>query len=184
MWPISNETLISEIYLMLPSTVRDRLLVDEAQLGQRLNQDLRQGDRADFRLHLALLTDAIEEQPWFDPKPAAEPQARAWRAHFGLPPQPSLQGGVDEAGSCELNERLQQGGSMVDMQLWLALRSPPLVGKTPALDPAVYDNLSALGRERWQGKLASQPRGEEPSLMLPLLDELKGGVDAHVRWLA
>ena len=28
---------------MLPSAIRDRLLVDEAQLGQRLNQDLRAG---------------------------------------------------------------------------------------------------------------------------------------------
>ncbi|MGY3942664.1 VC2046/SO_2500 family protein [Aeromonas tecta] len=169
---------------MLPSTIRDRLLVDEAQLGQRLNQDLCQGDRADFRLHLALLTDAVEEQPWFGASPAAEPQAKVWRAHFGLPPQASLQGELDESGNCAINERLQQGGSMVDVRLWLALRSPPLVSKTPALDPAVYDNLSALGRERWQGKLAAQPREELPLLMLPLLDELKLGVDARLRWLS
>jgi len=55
---------------MLPSAIRDRWLVDETQLGQRLNQDLRLGDRADFRLHLALLTDAVEEQPWFDAPPS------------------------------------------------------------------------------------------------------------------
>ena len=73
---------------------------------------------------------------------------------------------------------------MADVRLWLALRSPPLVNQTPALDPAVYDNLSALGRERWQGKLASQPRDEDPLLMLPLLDDLTRGVDARLRWLA
>ncbi|MNE80350.1 Ribosomal S4P (gammaproteobacterial) [compost metagenome] len=77
---------------------------------------------------------------------------------------------------------------MTDVRLWLALRTPPLLSETPALDPAVYDNLSALGRERWQEKqaaraLASQPREEELSLMLPLLDELKSGVDARLRWL-
>ena len=72
---------------------------------------------------------------------------------------------------------------MVDVRLWLALRSPPLVSKAAALDPAIYDNLSALGRERWQGRLASQPRGEDPLLMLPLLEELKLGVDARLRWL-
>jgi hypothetical protein len=182
--PISNETFISKIYLMLPSAIRDRLLVDEAQLGQRLNQDLRQGDRADFRLHLALLTDAVEEQPWFGGAPAAPQQEQTWRTHFGLMPQAALQGDLQESDAGALNERLQQGGCMADVRLWLALRSPPLVNRTPALDPAVYDNLSALGRERWQGKLASQPRDEDPLLMLPLLDDLTRGVDARLRWLA
>ena len=51
---------------------------------------------------------------------------------------------------------------MVDVRLWLALRSPPLLGAPPALEPAVYDNLSPLGRERWQGKLADQPRRDDP----------------------
>lgn len=169
---------------MLPSAIRDRLLVDEAQLGQRLNQDLRQGDRADFRLHLALLTDAVEEQPWFGAAQAAAPQAQAWRTRFGLMPQAALEGEPGDADAWALNERLQQGGCMADVRLWLALRSPALVNRTPALDPAVYDNLSALGRERWQGKLASQPRGEDPLLMLPLLDDLTRGVDARLRWLA
>ncbi|UCP13699.1 hypothetical protein KI797_13655 [Aeromonas media] len=169
---------------MLPSAIRDRLLVDEAQLGQRLNQDLRQGDRADFRLHLALLTDAVEEQPWFGGAPAAPQQEQVWRTHFGLMPQAALQGDLQESDAGALNERLQQGGCMADVRLWLALRSPPLVNRTPALDPAVYDNLSALGRERWQGKLASQPRDEDPLLMLPLLDDLTRGVDVRLRWLA
>ncbi|MNF54420.1 Ribosomal S4P (gammaproteobacterial) [compost metagenome] len=169
---------------MLPSVICDRLLVDEAQLGQRLNQDLRQGDRADFRLHLALLTDAVEEQPWFGGAPAAPQQEQTWRTHFGLMPQAALQGDLQESDAGALNERLQQGGCMADVRLWLALRSPPLVNRTPALDPAVYDNLSALGRERWQGKLASQPRDEDPLLMLPLLDDLTRGVDARLRWLA
>ncbi|MCH7370582.1 MULTISPECIES: VC2046/SO_2500 family protein [Aeromonas] len=174
---------------MLPSAIRDRLLVDEAQLGQRLNQDLRQGDRADFRLHLALLSGAVEDQPWFGATPAAQPQEQEWRSHFGLPPKAALQGTVAEPDASELNERLQQGGNMVDVRLWLALRSPPLVSKAPALDPAIYDNLSALGRERWQERqaarsLASYPGGEVPMLMLPLLEELKLGVDARLRWLS
>ncbi|MOA53819.1 Ribosomal S4P (gammaproteobacterial) [compost metagenome] len=99
-------------------------------------------------------------------------------------PQAALQGDLQESDAGALNERLQQGGCMADVRLWLALRSPPLVNRTPALDPAVYDNLSALGRERWQGKLASQPRDEDPLLMLPLLDDLTRGVDARLRWLA
>ena len=71
---------------MLPSAIREQWLVDEAQLGQRLNQDLQHGDRADFRLHLALLTDAVEEQPWFDPRQPAKGESRVWRSRFELPP--------------------------------------------------------------------------------------------------
>lgn len=167
---------------MLSSAIRARLLVDEAQLGQRLNQDLRRGDRADFRLHLALLTGGIEDQPWFGDRPLAAPTEQAWRARFELPAQAPLQGGVDEPDASAINERLQQGGCMLDVRLWLALCSPPLLGPTAALDPAVYDNLSPLGRERWQGRLLSQPREEEPLQMLPLLMRLEQGVDTRLRW--
>ena len=169
---------------MLPSAVREQWLVDEAQLGQRLNQDLQHGDRADFRLHLALLTDAVEEQPWFDPRQPAKAESRVWRSRFELPPATPLQRSEDDAEAIGLNDRLQQGGSMVDVRLWLALRSPPLLGTLPALEPAVYDNLSPLGRERWRSKLADQPRREDPLLMLPVLDALKEGVDAGLHWLS
>ncbi len=94
---------------MLPSSIRNQLLVDEGQLGQRLNLDLQHGDRADFRLQLALLTDAVEEQPWFDAKPAASSDKRDWRAHFELREAQVLM--AEGAGSdCSaINERLQQG---------------------------------------------------------------------------
>jgi hypothetical protein len=182
--PISDETTISKSYLMLPSAIRDQLLVDEAQLGQRLNRDLQHGDRADFRLHLALLTDAVEDQPWFDPAAVSRPDPQDWRGRFELSAVAPLQGGEDDGEGVRLNERLQQGGSMVDVRLWLALRSPPLLGPQPALDPAVYDNLSPLGRERWQRKLADQPRRDDPLLMLPILDALQQGVDARLHWLS
>ncbi len=184
MRPIKDETTVSKSYPMLPSAVREQWLVDEAQLGQRLNQDLQHGDRADFRLHLALLTDAVEEQPWFDPRQPAKAESRVWRSRFELPPATPLQRSEDDAEAIGLNDRLQQGGSMVDVRLWLALRSPPLLGTPPALEPAVYDNLSPLGRERWRSKLADQPRREDPLLMLPVLDALKEGVDAGLHWLS
>ncbi|MFQ2920184.1 VC2046/SO_2500 family protein [Aeromonas allosaccharophila] len=169
---------------MLPSSIRNHLLVDEGQLGQRLNRDLQHGDRADFRLHLALLTDAVEEQPWFDAKPAASPQSRDWRLHFDLRPAEVLV--AEGAGSdCSaINERLQQGGSMVDVRLWLALQTPPLAVKQPLLDEAVYDNLSPLARERLQGKLADMPRQEDPLVLLPVLDRLQQGVDTRLHWLS
>lgn len=182
MLPIT-ENLSQTRLVMLPNTIRERLLVDEGQLGQRLNQDLLRGDRADFRLHLALLTEAVEEQPWFD-EALSSPEAKIdWRARFGLAPATPLQ--ADEvADSSHLTERLQQGGSMVDARLWLALNPPPLVGRQAVLDQGVLDNLSALGRARaaahWQ--LANKGRESHPLVMLPLLDRLAQGVDARLHW--
>lgn len=168
---------------MLPRSIRDHLLVDEGQLGQRLNLDLQHGDRADFRLHLALLTDSVEEQPWFDAKPAAAPDERDWRAHFGLRPAEVLMAEEETRDSCALNERLQQGGSMVDVRLWLALQPQPLVAKQPLLDEAVYDNLTPLGRERLRGALVDEPRQEDPLVLLPVLDRLQQGIDTRLHWL-
>ncbi|MGN5111974.1 VC2046/SO_2500 family protein [Aeromonas jandaei] len=169
---------------MLPSSIRNQLLVDEGQLGQRLNQDLQHGDRADFRLQLALLTDAVEEQPWFDAKPAISPDKWDWRAHFELREAQVLM--AEGAGSdCSaINERLQQGGSMVDVRLWLALQTPPLVARQPLIDEAVFDNLTLLGREKLQHKVASVPREEDPLVLLPVLDRLQQGVDTRLHWLS
>lgn len=168
---------------MLPSSIRDHLLVDEGQLGQRLNRDLQHGDRADFRLHLALLTDAVEEQPWFDTKPTARADDRDWRVHFELRPSAVLVADGQEGDCCAINERLQQGGSMMDVRLWLALQRPALITKPPLFDEAVYDNLSPLARERLQGALAVVPRQEDPLVMLPILERLQQGVDTRLHWL-
>lgn len=168
---------------MLPNAIRERLLVDESQLDQRLNQDLLRGDRADFRLHLALLTEAVEEQPWFDEAHDASQGEIDWRARLGLAPATPLHSDAP-ASSAHLTERLQQGGSMVDARLWLALHPQPLAGRRPLLDPAVYDNLSALGRERLQAGWSLPNKGREarPLVMLPLLDRLAEGVDAGLHW--
>lgn len=169
---------------MLPSSIRNHLLVDEGQLGQRLNRDLQHGDRADFRLHLALLSDAVEEQPWFDTKPAIDPDSRDWRQHFELRP-PEVLVAEGQGRDCSvINERLQQGGSMVDVRLWLALQTPPLAVKQPFLDEAVYENLSPLARERLRGKLADMPRQEDPLVLLPILERLQQGVDTRLHWLS
>ena len=168
---------------MLPSAIREQWLVDEAQLGQRLNQDLQHGDRADFRLHLALLTDAVEEQPWFDPRQPAKGESRVWRSRFELPPATPLQGSANDEEAALLNERLQQGAPwwMCGSGWRCAHRrcsAPRLRWSPPSM------TTSPLGRERWQGKLADQPRRDDPLLMLPILDTLKAGVDARLYWLS
>ena len=44
---------------MLTHEIRNQLLVDELQLGTRLNQDIQTSDHADFALLLAMLIRSV-----------------------------------------------------------------------------------------------------------------------------
>lgn len=50
---------------MLTHEIRNQLLVDELQLGNRLNQDIQTSDHADFALLLAMLSHDVTDNPEF-----------------------------------------------------------------------------------------------------------------------
>lgn len=50
---------------MLTHEIRNQLLVDELQLGNRLNQDIQISDHADFALLLAMLSHDVTDNPEF-----------------------------------------------------------------------------------------------------------------------
>lgn len=50
---------------MLTHEIRNQLLVDELQLGTRLNQDIQTSDHADFALLLAMLSHDVTDNPEF-----------------------------------------------------------------------------------------------------------------------
>lgn len=50
---------------MLTHEIRNQLLVDELQLGNRLNQDIHTSDHADFALLLAMLSHDVTDNPEF-----------------------------------------------------------------------------------------------------------------------
>ncbi|MFR9718429.1 VC2046/SO_2500 family protein [Aeromonas diversa] len=150
-------------------------LIDERQLGSRLNLDLQHGDRADFRLWLSLLDERVEELPWLQRPTREQGDTRALRERFLLPPEQPL---VDE-GAADLSpwgECLQQGGSMSDIRLALALQPQPLKGKSALLEPEVYHNLSARAQCALAKDQSSLPPLEaKPPLLLAILDTLHGG---------
>ena len=53
---------------MLTSEIRNELLVDELQLGTRLNNDIQAQNRADFALMLAMLSQDVRDNPIFATK--------------------------------------------------------------------------------------------------------------------
>jgi hypothetical protein len=162
-------------------------LVDETALGQRLNHDVQNNDRADFQLYLALLDERVETQPWFAGKPADQAPAIDWRVHFQLPAPAVLQQDAP-ADSSWLNACLCEGGSMSDIRLALALTPPPLKGINPLLEPDVYLNLSARARARLtNGEWINDEQKSEhvdPQLMLSVLTELNQGSEPRLHWAA
>lgn len=50
---------------MLTHEIRNQLLVDELQLGTRLNQDIQTSDHAEFALLLAMLSHDVTDNPEF-----------------------------------------------------------------------------------------------------------------------
>lgn len=162
-------------------------LIDETALGQRLNHDVRNNDRADFQLYLALLDERVETQPWFAGKPADKAPVIDWRAHFQLPALAQLQHDAP-ADTSWLNTCLCEGGSMSDIRLALALMPSPLKGVNPLLEPDVYLNLSARARARLtNGELTNDEQKSDqvdPQLMLSVLTELNQGTEPRLHWAA
>ena len=52
---------------MLTSNIRNQYLVDEMQLGERLNKDVHAGNHADFSLMLAMLSHDLTDHPLYNP---------------------------------------------------------------------------------------------------------------------
>lgn len=51
---------------MLTSDIRNEFLVDEMQLGSRLNEDIHSQNRADFALMLAMLSTDVIDHPLYN----------------------------------------------------------------------------------------------------------------------
>lgn len=71
---------------MLTHEIRNQLLVDELQLGNRLNQDIQTSDHADFALLLAMLSHDVTDNPEFSSS-EAKLKEEDLRKKFNLLPE-------------------------------------------------------------------------------------------------
>ena len=72
---------------MLTHEIRNQLLVDELQLGTRLNQDIQTSDQADFALLLAMLSHDVTDNPEFSSS-ESKLKEEDLRKKFNLLPEP------------------------------------------------------------------------------------------------
>jgi hypothetical protein len=164
---------------MIQSSLREHFLIDELQLGDRLNQALTQGRQSDFALLLALLSPDVQDQPWVvDPLP--DPGVYIdWRQRFSLPRRQPIDAGVDTAERASaLGSLLQQGG-FAAVRLQECMEPDALIHRQFVMDSQVWDNLSPLTQEKHRlfevgDNIVHEPLHDKPPAML---DSIEGAAD-------
>ncbi len=145
---------------MIAQELRDVYLVDELQLGQRLNESLHEGDQTDFNLMLAMLSPDVTDAAWTrGPDIGQAPEDL--RSKFCLLPEvrkyaqsDDFARGQDFADMIHDHEDAQVGQS----QVFLAecLRQEPLVPFKRDLAPEVYAELAPLKKEKVRKQFAGE----------------------------
>jgi hypothetical protein len=119
------------------SSLTARALLHELQLGEQLNQSIRQTRRADFALMLAMLAPDVREQSQFYLPPSAEVKSKhqdntALRAFFELPePAPLALRNNDEIRCFNQAELLKEKG-LQSLHLTNAMIPKPLAFRDDA----------------------------------------------------
>ena len=132
---------------MISKELRDVYLVDELQLGERLNKSLQEGDQTDFSLMLALLSPDVTDAAWTR--------------------------GPDEGQAPEDNPEV--GRSQVFLAE--CLRPEPLTPFKRDLAPEVYAEFSPLKKEKvrkqFAGEVIQYQTLQGSKQDLEVLDEIK-----------
>lgn len=152
---------------MLPE-IAANLLVNDSQLGDRLNQAVHEGRRGDFGLLLALISDDARDLPRID-EPKDERGAPDWRRHFELPAaNPLYATDSDRRRAPQLSAlagELQQDS----LRLLLAMRAEPLRVTDEVLPAEVSGNLNPRTLARLNGAL-NVGLPVQPERMLAVLE--------------
>lgn len=151
------------------------MLINEWQLGNQLSQSLDQARPADFRLWLAMLSPAVEEQAEFCRGLPPVPTAVDLREYYQLPAEraPAMQ--VEDIDSMNHSQQLLLERGLTEWRLQSLLRPPPQVVRHDAnkLSADLWDNLSLHCRRHLT---PDEPKvaviTPDPALLLDVLDAL------------
>lgn len=141
---------------MLEADIRQVYLVDELQLGQRLNQALQGGHQAEFALLLSMLSPDVTDAPQHGGIEAPSKAEADLRARFGLqPPQRSYAENSDFEREQKLTELFAAQGQNA-VHLACCLRPEPLVPVKHDLSPDVFNELPPLKQEKVRRRFAGE----------------------------
>ncbi|MEE0892019.1 MAG: VC2046/SO_2500 family protein [Succinivibrio sp.] len=163
---------------MLTSEIRNELLVDELQLGTRLNNDIQAQNRADFALMLAMLSQDVRDNPIFATKENPT-KKEDLRAKFQLPPARedyAKQGDFEKAQ--QMTESFHQDG-LTQVFFEDCLQKAPLIPFRHEIAPEVFAQLPPLSQEKIrlkdQGKALAYEALKEKGEGFMVLDEINHG---------
>ena len=150
------------------------MLINEWQLGNELNRSVQQHLHADFRLWLAFLSPAIEEQAGFCLADSqATPQTTDLRQQLQLAPQRDYGLQPDDLPVLQRHTGLMQQGGFAAMRLGMLLQPPPAVVRHDAkkLSADLADNLS-LHCQRHLAKQLVPVQSTDATLLYDVLEQL------------
>lgn len=141
---------------MLDPKLRNVMLVDELQLGERLNESLTAGDRADFALLLSMLSQHVDDAPQFADGIRDQEKVDDLRVVFGLPQKTAFYAEEsDFVRAVSLSERLSDEG-MSEVHLCECIKSEPITELKRTLSPEVFSSLCPLTQEKFLMQIEGQ----------------------------
>lgn len=152
--------------------IHNTLLVNDSQLGDRLNTAVSEGRRSDFGLLLALLSDDARDLPRIEPDKDEQGQIN-WRQFFDLPATNPLY--FDEQDNIRAPQlsALATGLQQDSLRLMLAMRAEPLRVSPDVLPYEVSSNLNPRTQARFNGEQLNSYLPQEASRMLSIIESVK-----------
>ncbi|MBO6257931.1 MAG: hypothetical protein J6M93_01115 [Succinivibrio sp.] len=133
---------------MLADEIRSQMLVDELQLGERLNNDLQSCDRADFALLLSMLSQDITDHAEFCPEQEQKAKEPDLRRRFNLPPKQENYAKAEDFSRAALISDTFVAEGLGGVFFAHCFKREPFVPFEHRLNPEVFAELTPLKQEK------------------------------------
>ena len=166
---------------MLSREIRNELLIDEMQIGERLNTSLQAKDRADFDLMLAMLSPDVTDAAGYSKPEKLQPQEQDLRQRLGLQPPVRLYAKADDFARADNLKEIFSSEGITAVFFRECLRPEPLNTFNRDFPPEVVGNLSPLSQEKLrlksEGRELEYEKIQERGDGFEVLSEVKESVD-------
>lgn len=163
---------------MLTSDIRSEFLVDEMQLGTRLNEDIQSQNRADFALMLCMLSSDVKDHPLFNDEVRKDREVNL-RAKFHLTEELRKYAETSDFDRAQALTEMFASEGMTSVHLAQCLRAEPLVDFERTYAPEVFAELPPLKQQKLRHEMAgvklSYEKIKETGDGFDILDEINTG---------
>ena len=160
---------------MLTANIRNQLLVDEMQLGTRLNEDVHSSNFADFSLLLAMISQDMTDNPLYNTEEKISKEVDLRKKFHLLPEEKKYAEAEDFDRASFITDAFAEDG-IRQVHLALCLKSEPLTPFERTYAPEVFGELTPLKQEKLRqeisGKKLTYEKIHETGDGFDVLDEI------------